>query len=127
VKVYHEGLRSWTAAIELVLCVYRLSATFPAAEKYGLAAQARRAAVSIPANIAEGAARGSQVDYGRFLRIARGSLAELETLVTISHRLGFVDGVMAQTVRAATGEIARLLNGQIRALQSRPPGSARSS
>lgn len=126
-KVYHERLESWTTAIELVLGVYRATSAFPAAERYGLAAQARRAAVSIPANIAEGAARGSQVDYVRFLRIARGSLAELGTLILIAQRLGFLDGVEAQSMRASAGEIARLLNGQIRALQPRRPSAVRSS
>lgn len=117
--IYHEQLESWSTAIDLVEAVYRATAKYPVAERYGLASQARRAAISIPANIAEGAARGSRVDYVRFLRIARASLAELETHVLISRRLGFLDDPTSQNLGESLREVARLLNGQIRSLLPR--------
>ncbi len=115
--IYHEELESWNAAMNLVEAVYRSTGGFPVAERYGLAAQARRAAVSIPANIAEGAARGGRVEYVRFLRIARASLAELETLVVIAFRLELIETVAATRLTDSLRRVAKLLNGQIRALQ----------
>jgi four helix bundle protein len=85
----HEKLEVWRDSMDLVEAVYRFSATFPADERFGLTAQLRRAAVSIPSNIAEGAARRSRRDYLRFLSIARGSLAEADTQIKIALRLGF--------------------------------------
>ena len=85
----HENLEVWQDAMELVVQIYKHTASFPPTERYGLVSQMQRASVSIPSNIAEGAARGSTKDYLRFLAMARGSLAELETQVKIAHRLGF--------------------------------------
>ena len=85
----YQRLQVWQDAIELVTDVYRLTSQFPDSEKFGLVSQMRRAAVSIPSNIAEGAGRGSDKEFRRFLLIARGSLQELETQLIISGRLGF--------------------------------------
>jgi four helix bundle protein len=85
----HEKLEVWQDSMELVVQVYLLTETMPPAEKFGLTSQMQRASVSVPSNIAEGAARGSTKDYLRFLVIARGSLAELETQLNITRRLGF--------------------------------------
>jgi len=85
----HEGLEVWRDAMDLVEAIYRFSVSFPDSERFGLTAQLRKAAVSIPANIAEGAARRSTPEYLRFLSIARGSLAELDTQQQIAVRLGF--------------------------------------
>ena len=85
----HERLDVWQDAMSLVEIVYRTTATFPDVERFGLISQMRRAAVSIPSNIAEGAARRSTAEYLRFLSIARGSLSELDTQFNIAVRLGF--------------------------------------
>lgn len=85
----HERLDVWRDSMELVEIVYRMSETFPDSERFGLTAQMRRSAISIPSSIAEGAARRSSAEYQRFLSIARGSLAELDTQRQIAVRLGF--------------------------------------
>lgn len=79
----------WRDAMSLVEAIYRLSHDFPDSERFGLTAQMRRAAISVPSNIAEGAARRSTADYLRYLSIARGSLAELDTQLQIATRLQF--------------------------------------
>jgi four helix bundle protein len=86
----HHRLRVWQAAIELVKAVYTATGRFPRTEVYGLAAQMRRAAVSVASNIAEGAARSSLRERLQFLAIARGSLSELETQLVISRELGYL-------------------------------------
>ena len=87
----HERLEVWRDAMDFVEIVYRFSASFPPDERYGLTAQLRRAAVSIPSNIAEGAARRSRREYMKFLSIARGSLSEADTQIKIATRLGFAE------------------------------------
>jgi four helix bundle protein len=87
----HERLDVWRDAMELVTAIYRFSRGFPDAERFGLVAQLRRAAVSVPSNIAEGVARRSRPEYSRFLSIARGSLSEMDTQLEIAHRLGFAE------------------------------------
>ncbi|MBC7344805.1 MAG: four helix bundle protein, partial [Clostridia bacterium] len=82
-RVHHE-LKAWQEAMALVREVYQATASFPAFEQYGLASQLRRAAVSIPSNIAEGAARESAKEFAQFLTMARGSLSELETQILIA-------------------------------------------
>jgi four helix bundle protein len=95
----------------LVESVYRVSSSFPKEEVYGLTSQLRRAAVSIPANIAEGEGRGSRREFVRFLSIAHGSLREVETHVLLAQRLGYIDSRAAADAMAAAGEVGRLLNG----------------
>lgn len=85
----HKKLEVWQDAMELVVEVYRYTANLPPTEKFGLVSQMQRASISIPSNIAEGAARGSTKEYLRFLGMARGSLAELETQIKITQRLNF--------------------------------------
>ena len=85
----HEKLHIWNYAMELVTDIYQVTTVFPENEKFGLVAQSRRAAVSVPSNIAEGRARGSNKDFIRFLYIARGSLAEIETQLQIAANLNF--------------------------------------
>ena len=85
----HEQLEAWRFAMQLVNAVYQMTAAFPAEERYGLAQQMRRAAVSIPSNIAEGAGRNGAKEFLNFIGIARGSLAELETQLQLAVMLGF--------------------------------------
>lgn len=85
----HEQLEAWKFAMQLVKAVYELTADFPADERYGLSQQMRRAAVSIPSNIAEGAGRNSPKEFLNFIGISRGSLAELETQLQLAVMLGF--------------------------------------
>ncbi len=87
---HHKDLAVWQQGVELVADVYSMSRELPADERFGLTSQMRRAAISVPANIAEGAARGSRAEFARFVLIARGSLAELETHLYVANRLGFV-------------------------------------
>lgn len=87
----HKDLYIWQDGIQLVEIVYRLTASFPPSELYGLCSQMRRASVSVPSNIAEGAARQGEKEFVQFLYIALGSLSELETQCIIAHRLNYTD------------------------------------
>ena len=86
----HRELEVWKLGRELAVFVYRATAPFPSDEKFGLTSQMRRAALSVPANIAEGAGRQSDAEMIRFARIALGSVAELDTFLDLSHELGFL-------------------------------------
>ncbi len=86
----HEQLEAWKATMQLAKVVYQLTSVFPVEERYGLAQQMRRAAVSVPSNIAEGAGRNGAKEFLNFLGIARGSLAELETQLQLAVMLGFL-------------------------------------
>lgn len=85
----HEQLEAWKFGMQLVKAVYQMTSDFPAEERYGLAQQMRRAAVSIPSNIAEGAGRNGAKEFLNFIGISRGSLAELETQLQLTVMLGF--------------------------------------
>jgi four helix bundle protein len=87
----HRELLVWRDSMELVESTYSISSSFPESERFGLTAQLRRAAISVPSNIAEGAARRSTLEYARFLSIARGSLSELDTQFEIALRLGYAE------------------------------------
>jgi four helix bundle protein len=113
----HSKLKAFELADEVALLVYGITAGFPREELYGLTAQMRRAAVSVPSNIVEGCARETQADYLRFLIIAFGSLRELHYQLGLSVRLGFVDGLHTSTVEAKIIEAEKVLNGLIRALR----------
>ena len=89
----YRDLEVWKKSIKIVKEIYVLTEVFPEEEKFGLVAQIRRAAVSIPSNIAEGSARYSDKDSSRFIDIAIGSIAELETQLIISEELGFVEQI----------------------------------
>ena len=89
----HKNLDVWKLGIELVKDIYKITKDFPDDEKFGIISQIRRSAVSIPSNIAEGAARNSNKDYIRFLYIALGSLSEIETQLIIAKELNFSNGI----------------------------------
>jgi four helix bundle protein len=114
--VKHSELLVWQKAMDLVTLTYRLTATFPTSEKFGLISQLQRAAVSIPANIAEGHGRKSTKAYLNHLSIANGSLMEFETLVRIAARLGYLKRKEESEVLAQTEEIGKMLNGLRRSL-----------
>ena len=124
---YHRQLESWQAAIRLVEALYLATTRFPRSELYGLTAQIRRSAISVPANIAEGAGSGSRANYTRSLRIARGSLAELETHIVVAARVGYFPQAEADALDLDLQRVGQLLNGQIRALGSPPKQAVRRS
>jgi len=102
-------LKVWQKSHALVLNLYRLSARFPANERFGLTSQLRRAAVSVPTNIAEGTKRLGKQDYARFLNIAEGSLSETEYLVMLSSDLGYSKKQEIEQPLSEISEIARML------------------
>ena len=114
-KSYRE-LLVWQKGIQLSVLVYRLSNQFPREETYGLSNQMRRAAVSIPSNIAEGAGRLNTREYKQYLGIARGSSFELQTQLTIARELGFGDIGQLHEAETTCDEIGRMLFGVIQAL-----------
>jgi four helix bundle protein len=114
----HYGLDVWKDAMRLVSRVYRVTQAFPEAERHGLTQQVRRAAVSVPSNIAEGAARGTRRELIRFLCIARGSLSELDTQLWIAHDLGYLK--FDQGDREAIQHRFAKLNSLIRSNQRAP-------
>ena len=91
--MYYKELEVWKKSIEFVKTVYMVTNEFPQEEKFGIVSQIRRAAISIPSNIAEGATRFSDKDSSRFMDIALGSISELETQLIISKELGFIENV----------------------------------
>ena len=114
VTAAHRDLAAWREAVALVVAIYRQTASFPKEEAYGLTSQIRRAAVSIPSNIAEGAGRNSSRELLQFLGIACGSLAELDTQLELAVQLGYMDSkdsVIGQTGRV--GMLLRLLRKSI--------------
>ncbi len=111
-----EKLVVWQKSHELVLKVYLVSQKFPPDEQFGLTSQIRRAAISIPSNIVEGKARGSQKDFKRFLLMARGSLEELKYQLLLAKELNYISNeIYCETVDLAM-EVGRLLAGLIKTL-----------
>jgi len=111
----HRDLDVWNRAMDLVVEVYKITNDFPRSETFGLSAQMRRAAISVASNIAEGAARRTTKDFVHFVHVARGSLVELQTQITIATRLG-MQVESADVVTMAT-QVGQQLNGLLRALR----------
>lgn len=107
----YRDLVAWQKAMDLAELVYSATKAFPKDELYGLTSQLRRAAVSVPSNIAEGQGRNTTRDFRNHLSIAYGSLQEVETQSLLSHRLGFLPRENLQTILEMTSEVARLING----------------
>ena len=120
-KSFRE-LRVWNRSIELTMLIYTLTSAFPKSETYGLASQMRRAAVSIPSNIAEGSARGTRKDFRMFVRTARGSNYELQTQLHIAKCLGYSDEEKIDQAEQLSHEIGQMLSGLDTYL--RPPNSS---
>ena len=116
IKTYRD-LIAWQRAMELVRLLYQVTARMPESERFGLTNQMRRAAVSIPSNIAEGYARQTTLDYIKFLRTARGSLAELATQVEIAIAIKMF--VPHAQLKALLDEVDRILQGLIRSLEAK--------
>jgi len=115
----YKDLIVWQKAIELVSDVYSITKTFPSEEKFGIVSQLNRAAVSIPSNIAEGWGRESSKNYLQFLRIARGSIMELETLIIISKNLGYIEKEKQELIANRAEEVSKILQGLIKGIQQK--------
>ena len=116
-----KELKVWQKGIELVAIVYKSTSSFPEEEKYGLSAQMRRAAVSIPSNIAEGHLRKTAKDFKQFLSIARGSCAELETQIIIAHELDFIHGDNFENLSSKIEELSKMLSTFYSKINPKPP------
>ena len=107
----HENLEVWQKAVEFVVTIYKQTQRFPSDERFGLTSQVRRAAVSIPANIAEGAGRQSDQEFIRFLSIAQGSCSEVETELLIGHKLDYLPSAEYLELKNEADSIGRMLVG----------------
>ena len=122
VKSYRD-LRVWNEGIDLAVAIYEATERFPKREVFGLTAQMRRAACSIPSNIAEGCSRQGTPELLRFLHVARGSLAELDTQILLSQRLGYLHPGTTGPLEARIEAVGKMLSGLISSLQ--PAGGRR--
>jgi four helix bundle protein len=113
----YRELIAWQKAIRLVTEIYRATRQFPRDELYGLTSQLRRAAVSVPSNIAEGQARFSRKEFHHFLSQARGSLVEIETQLIIAQNLAYLPTQHSEPLLAQTAELGRILNGLIASIK----------
>jgi four helix bundle protein len=113
----YQELEAWQMAMSLVEQVYRLTASFPDGERFGLTNQLRRAAVSVPSNIAEGQGRRLPKQFAIFLRIARGSAQEVETQLLLASRLGFAPSDQIDSVLSTCGSTGRLVAGLLRSIE----------
>ncbi|MFA7420899.1 MAG: four helix bundle protein [Melioribacteraceae bacterium] len=115
----HKDLNVWQNSIHLVKIIYELTSKFPTSELYSLTSQLRRASVSIPSNIAEGAARSYDKEFIHFLSISSGSLSEVETQIIIAAELGFINELEKEKVLNSLIEIRAQLNGLIKHLRNK--------
>jgi len=113
----YSDLEVWQASMDLAMRVYEITRKFPREETYGLTSQLRRAAVSVPSNIAEGKGRSSDKELVQFLNHSRGSLFEIETQVAIARRLSYIEAEPCETILRQTARVGQMLNGLIRALR----------
>jgi len=115
----HEKLDVWKKAVDFVVAVYKTTESFPKDERFGLTSQLRRAAVSIPANIAEGAGRKSSKEFAHFLSNSQGSASEVETELLIASRLNYVGEGNYLVLRSSLDEIGRMLTGLCQHLEKK--------
>ena len=116
-KKPHKKLNVWQKSIILIQKIYELTRSFPKIEIYGLTNQMRRAAISIPANISEGAARQTKKEFIQFLHVAQGSLSELDTHLEISQKLGYLKENSVQEISLLMNDIDKMLTGLIKSLK----------
>jgi four helix bundle protein len=114
----HYNLAAWQESMKLVKAVYQVSQNFPKEEIYGLTSQIRRAAVSVPSNLAEGAARSGPREFAQFLSIARGSLSELETQLLIAVELGYL--LQQDAVFTLLDRVSKLITGLHKKVSPQP-------
>jgi four helix bundle protein len=122
----YSDLKAWQTSMELVTEIYACTRSFPKEELYGLSSQLRRAAISIPSNIAEGKGRSSDKELTHFLNQARGSLFEVETQILLAERLGYIDEQQRARLFVRMSEIGCLLNGFMKAIRVQMPSEFRS-
>ena len=115
----HKDLVLWQKALDLAVAVHEATAVFPKSEMFGLVSQIRRAAVSIPSNIAEGSARRSTREFIAFMHIARGSMAEVETQLLLAQRVGYVGNERLTVLQLRLDEVGRIMNAVITGLRRR--------
>ena len=120
----YRDLRVWQKAMDLAEACYRISRRFPKEEMYGMTSQVRRATISVAANIAEGHGRNNRGDYIQFLRIAQGSLKELETHLLLSQRLNICAASEVDPILDECDTVGRMLRALIRSLQAGRKGAA---
>jgi len=119
----HKKLDVWQAAMKSTTMIYKLTNKFPEEEKFGLVSQMRRASISIPCNIAEGAARQGKREFKNFVSMAQGSLSELDTQLELSILLGYISAEDLREVGAQLVRIDKMLSGLIRSLIERTKSS----
>jgi len=115
----HKKLNAWIKSFEFVKDIYQITEHFPSEEKLGLVSQMRRAAVSVPVNIAEGAARKGSKEFIQFLHIALGSMTELDTLVLLSTELGFINKTESDILVDKLDTIGKIIFGLIKNIESK--------
>jgi four helix bundle protein len=120
VITHYKDLNVWQKAMDLTEQVFMLTRTFPSEQKYVLVSQMQRSALSVPSNIAEGRSRHSRNDFVYHLNIARGSLAELETQLLLSERLGYITREITERLTSDIGEIVRMIFGLRDSLSLKP-------
>lgn len=113
----HKRLDVWKKAIDLTVDIYRLTESFPKTEVYGLTSQMRRAAVSIPSNIGEGAGRQTKKEFINYLHMGQGSLSELDTQLVIAERLGYIVGEKYLQLGNEFETISKMITGLIKSLK----------
>ena len=115
-KRRYQDLEVWQRAMDLVVAAYQFTATYPPDERYGLVSQTRRAAVSVPSNIAEGQGRSRPGEFLNHLSVARGSLQELETLCVLAGRLDYLNDDLLTGLLERSDQISRMLTGLRKAI-----------
>jgi four helix bundle protein len=120
---HYKDLIAWQKAMDLVTARYDATEAFPKRETYSLTDQIRRAAVSVPSNIAEGQAHYSNREFRHFLRHSSGSLAELETQILIAERRNYLTGAQTAELLRRTHEVGRILSGLLNSLKERIPAA----